>query len=324
VINVVDSAGTSTVTLPNNLVITATGGGNIDATSITESAPGEGSLTGLGSGLVVNGALQWGIPDLGLQFSSPITLNIFVGVNLNGQTLTVMRTVSNGSGWTSDGIVAPATCVVANGFCTFQATKASYYAAASSVPTPVYSGGGGGGYYAPPSPAPSPLPTPISSPTPVPVSVSTSTAGTPSVGQVLGAATFHFNRNLSIGTKNSDVTELQKRLAQEGLYAGAINGVFNNATLKAVKAYQSGNGIPSTGFVGPLTRGKLNSAIVNVSGLVRAQGDYKVYQIDSNMTKHWLNMTAEVFVNSGRKWDAVRMISPSQRDSYNTGTDMLN
>jgi hypothetical protein len=66
---------------------------------------------------------------LGLQFSLPITVSIFVGTELNGQTLNIVRSTSGVGNWTNDGIEPPATCIVANGFCVFQATKASYYAA---------------------------------------------------------------------------------------------------------------------------------------------------------------------------------------------------
>ena len=47
---------------------------------------------------------------------------------MNGETFNVVRSVDGAGGWTDDGIVAPATCVVADGICSFQATKASYYA----------------------------------------------------------------------------------------------------------------------------------------------------------------------------------------------------
>ncbi len=145
-----DNAGTSTVVLPDGVVITAVSGGAIDAAALTSAAPSEGSLSGLGSGTVVDGVLQWGIVNLGLQFSVPINISIFVGTGLNGQTLTVQRSVSGSGGWTSDGIVSPATCVVADGLCIFSATKASYYAVthtpvSASTPAPSTNSGGGGG-----------------------------------------------------------------------------------------------------------------------------------------------------------------------------------
>lgn len=78
-------------------------------------------------------------------------------------------------------------------------------------------------------------------------------------GQVLGASTFNFTTNLSLGSSGNDVMELQKLLTQLGLYTGPINGSFGPVTLAAVRAFQLKYGLPATGFVGPLTRAELNS-----------------------------------------------------------------
>jgi hypothetical protein len=139
------NAGFNSVSLPQGMNITKVGGGNFDATALTAIETAVGSLSGLGSGVVAKGALQWGIASLGLEFSSPITIKIYVGTDLNGQTFDVIRSVSGSSGWTSDGIAAPATCVVASGFCSFNATKASYYVASKTTTTSSDGGGGGGG-----------------------------------------------------------------------------------------------------------------------------------------------------------------------------------
>jgi len=144
----VPGSGGSSVTLPAGTDITKTGGGTFDANDVTAADVALGSLTGFGANAVVEGALQWGIPNLGLTFSQPITISIFVGNDLNGQVLNVVRSSSMSSGWTNDGIVAPATCTVTSGLCTFQATKASYYASNSQSSS---SGGGGGGGYLPPA-----------------------------------------------------------------------------------------------------------------------------------------------------------------------------
>ena len=150
-INVSSNNGTSSVLLPGDTIITSTNGEDFDATALTAAGVSAGSLSGLGSGTVVDGALQWGITNLGLEFSTPIILSIYVGDSFNGQTLNVQRSLSGNSGWTSEGIVPPATCVVAAGFCSFSATKASYYATyhtvtvSTSSPSPSGGGGGGGG-----------------------------------------------------------------------------------------------------------------------------------------------------------------------------------
>ena len=88
------------------------------------------------------------------------------------------------------------------------------------------------------------------------------TASTPVVqnaGQVLGASTYAFNNNVSEGTQNDEVKELQEKLRSLGFFTfHTSTGYFGPITLAAVKAFQTANGIPATGFVGPLTRAALN------------------------------------------------------------------
>jgi len=143
-ITVTDGGGESTVTIPEGVVITRTDGENLDTTLLTSSSVDSTSLAGLGTGVVAEGALQWGIENLGLEFDSAITISIFVGTDLNGQTLDIARSTSGIDGWTNDGI-SPTSCIVSDGLCTFEATKASYYAATStSSPTPAPAGRRGG------------------------------------------------------------------------------------------------------------------------------------------------------------------------------------
>ena len=146
IINIPVPGGVSSVVIPDGTVITASDDSSFDISSLTGSSVDPSLLAGLGEGVVVDGALQWGIMNLGLQFNPAITLNIFVGNSFNGQTLNVLRSVSGAGDWTSDGIVPPATCLVSGGLCTFQTTKASVFAATSSSSgfVPVVAQGGGG------------------------------------------------------------------------------------------------------------------------------------------------------------------------------------
>lgn len=65
-----------------------------------------------------------------------------------------------------------------------------------------------------------------------------------------------FNVDLKFGMVNEDVKYLQVKL---GMPANTFGfGVFGLKTLTAVKAYQATNGISATGYVGNLTRAKLN------------------------------------------------------------------
>lgn len=151
VIRVPQGTGTSTITLSASTTISRVDGGILSLGDLSAGSVPTESLSGLGAGSVVDGALQWGISNLGLQFSTPITIKIFVGIAFDGQILDIVRSTSGSSGWTGDGIGLPATCVVTNGLCSFTATKASYYAvthiiAVDTTPTPTTAviGGGGG------------------------------------------------------------------------------------------------------------------------------------------------------------------------------------
>lgn len=59
------------------------------------------------------------------------------------------------------------------------------------------------------------------------------------------------------------------------------------------------------------------------SSWVRAVNDKKVYEINGDKTKHWLNMTAEQFLESGRRWEGVFVINRQERNFYQTGAAVL-
>lgn len=84
----------------------------------------------------------------------------------------------------------------------------------------------------------------------------------PSAGEgvVLGAATFQFTAHMTIGSRGTDVTELQRILRSAGYFNLEPTGYFGPITEAAVKQYQEANGIPATGYVGPLTLAALNTA----------------------------------------------------------------
>ena len=84
------------------------------------------------------------------------------------------------------------------------------------------------------------------------------------IASIAGAQGYTFGTNLTVGSTGADVVALQTWLIANGYSIPAIasgaasKGYFGAQTQTAVKAYQAAKGIPSTGFVGPLTRGALN------------------------------------------------------------------
>lgn len=59
------------------------------------------------------------------------------------------------------------------------------------------------------------------------------------------------------------------------------------------------------------------------STLMRAAGDENVYHLDFGNIKYWLNMSAEDFSASGRKWESIFIINERERDFYFTGDNII-
>jgi hypothetical protein len=75
-----------------------------------------------------------------------------------------------------------------------------------------------------------------------------------------------------------------------------------------------------------------NAAIINIpadelsqyklAAWVRYVNSPKVYEVNDDATKHWLDMTAEDFYNTGRRWEAVFIINKQEVDFYKTGVNV--
>ncbi len=80
----------------------------------------------------------------------------------------------------------------------------------------------------------------------------------------LGATTVSYasiDKNLKYGQRDKEVTELQEFLIDKGILKTTPSNYFGLLTFKAVKAYQTSVGVSPTGFVGALTREKINKEI---------------------------------------------------------------
>jgi hypothetical protein len=76
-------------------------------------------------------------------------------------------------------------------------------------------------------------------------------------------ACYALSSNLYFGLSDAftggQVSQLQTFLSAQNYFSGPIIGRFGPLTLRAVINFQSAYGIPSTGFVGPLTRAKIQA-----------------------------------------------------------------
>jgi hypothetical protein len=138
------------------------------------------------------------------------------------------------------------------------------YVINATVTTTTGGGGGGGGggisYYVPATAST----TTTTGGTTATTTTSSGTVGTGgAVGQVLGASTFNFLKDLTLTSKGTDVTELQKVLIKEGfLKLVTPTGKFGPMTKDALIKWQKKYKLPTTGFFGPMSRAFLNKQVV--------------------------------------------------------------
>ena len=135
----------------------------------------------------------------------------------------------------------------------------------------IISGGGGGGGGGAPTPVYTVIPGTSSSAASVASSASSakvivqapSTGVTPSTTKTISTPsglTITITKSLKVGSRNSEVKALQQALAQDKtIYPeGLATGYYGPATRNAIIRFQKKYGIEPVGYVGPLTRKKLN------------------------------------------------------------------
>jgi len=73
-------------------------------------------------------------------------------------------------------------------------------------------------------------------------------------------------QQLAVAAVSAYTAALQQSLTDAGYYAGAIDGVYGPATVAAVEALQTANGLPVTGTVDKATADALQAALEAVNG----------------------------------------------------------
>ncbi len=106
-----------------------------------------------------------------------------------------------------------------------------------------------------------------------------------------------FSRDLSFGLQQDlDVIKLQEFLSNDGLYSGPITGNFFSLTLKAVKAFQSREGIiPVAGYFGPKTRARVNELL---GAQIEASNQQAIVETEQIVTQSTNSQIANNFINS--------------------------
>ena len=78
------------------------------------------------------------------------------------------------------------------------------------------------------------------------------------IGTAVDTSFGRFQRDMGQGAIGLDVYSLQKYLVSHGFGTYTPTGFYGSLTAASVKLFQRTYGIQQTGFVGPITRGKLN------------------------------------------------------------------
>ncbi|MDD5043618.1 MAG: hypothetical protein PHD51_03030 [Patescibacteria group bacterium] len=141
-VEVTATAGTISIAIPEGATFTKTAGGAFNFSALTSSDQTSSATI---TGQSIQGAVQFGIPSVGLTSDTAVTISIPVSTSLNGQALNVFKSdTSATSGWS-----VAASCIVSSGICSFSTTTFSYFAASSPTSSndddDSGSGGGGGG-----------------------------------------------------------------------------------------------------------------------------------------------------------------------------------
>ena len=75
---------------------------------------------------------------------------------------------------------------------------------------------------------------------------------------------YQVNALSSMGSRGSEVTEIQKELKSRGLYKGNVDGIYGSQTKEAVIKFQKQQGLSADGIAGPQTLKKLGISIGTV------------------------------------------------------------
>ena len=127
------------------------------------------------------------------------------------------------------------------------------------------------------------------------------------------ATNFTFTQNLYLGINGDDVSALQKFLIADGfLKISTPTGYFGSLTKNALSAWQTSlNIFPSAGFFGPISRGKINAAVVQQTPIFTLQSQNATgTAIVSTSTTTASIATTSIVIASSEDGSPVRLIIP--------------
>jgi len=227
------------VNIPKTAQMTQIGGGNINLSQFISQETSAADLTAVD----VLKAIKFGLPNIKLTFSHPITISINVGNDYNNQLLTVYYQNEGETNWNQE-----TTCLVVGGICQFQTTHATTYAATKSISIVAPASISSSNHHHHKSHHKKSKPRSTAQ---IFQSKLTSTQKwLKKTGQT-------FQRNLSLSSRGNDVGLLQTTLQKLGLMkvSQTVHNAYLSTTQQAVAKLQQLTHIVSTGVFGWVTRG---------------------------------------------------------------------
>ncbi|MBU3901666.1 hypothetical protein KKF25_03415 [Patescibacteria group bacterium] len=178
--------------------------------------------------------------------------------------------------------------------------------------------GGGGGYttlgLATPSPSPSPTASVSPSPTPTPGASPVPSTETPQTPRPAAPASGSTAGLGVVGIKEGELIRPANDFRVYIVKGGFARWIQNPKIFSIYKHFK-----PSD--VKVIAANDLTK--YTEASLIRAAGDPKVYEINGDGTRHWINMTAAAFSKSGRNWNMVYVVNPAEVKLYQAGADVM-
>lgn len=73
-----------------------------------------------------------------------------------------------------------------------------------------------------------------------------------------------------VGSRGAEVTAIQEKLQERGLYSGSVDGIYGNGTRDAVSKFQKQQGLTADGIAGPQTLKKLGITVGTIPSATEA------------------------------------------------------
>jgi len=143
--------------------------------------------------------------------------------------------------------------------------------------------------------------------------------------KVIDFSTNELNYSIQIQARLVDAATVQEQMVQNGSLIRKTGGSDYYVVEGQYKRYLHPEVIKLYGHLDTSKAIEVSPQVFDsykIANYIRNVNDKKVYAIRPEGTKHWLNMTAEYFTQSGRDWNAIFIINDLEYNFYKTGPDV--